>query len=181
MKIKVLLADGFEESEVVIVVDLLRRANYDVSLISITDRKEVVSSHNIKIVVESTFDVENFETGDALFIPGGGVGVENLSKSQKVLKIINEFYKKDKFVIAICAGPQVLELSGILNGKIVTSYPSTEGKLKSIKEYSTEKVVVDGKIITSRGFGTAIDLGLKLIEIFSGTSEKEKIKKAIVY
>ncbi|HOV14800.1 MAG TPA: DJ-1/PfpI family protein, partial [Spirochaetota bacterium] len=110
-----------------------------------------------------------------------GLGVENLSKNQAVIDLIKEYFDKKKYVIAICAAPVVLELAGIIKNKTVTSYPSVKEKLKSIKNYSEDKVVIDNKIITSRGFGTAIDLGLRLIELFSGKVEMEKIKKAIVY
>lgn len=176
-----LLANGFEESEAVIVIDLLRRAGYDVKLVSITHDKEVTSSHNLKFITDSTLESEDFANGDAIFLPGGSMGVDNLAANKKVLEIVKEYHNKNKYIIAICAAPYVLEIAGILNGKRVTSYPATKEKLKSIKEYSENKVVIDGKLITSRAFGTSIDLGLALIELFSGEKEKDKIKKAIVY
>ncbi|HPO49133.1 MAG TPA: DJ-1/PfpI family protein [Spirochaetota bacterium] len=181
MKISVLMAEGFEEAEAVIVIDILRRAGFEVNLVSTTNEKKVTGGRKIKIFADYIFEEYNFENADILFIPGGGLGVENLLKSSKVENLIKKYFDQNKYIVAICAAPLVLEKAGVLKGKKVTSYPSTEENLKSIAEYSSEKVVVDGKIITSRGFGTAMDLGLKLVEIFLGKQESDNIKKAVVY
>ncbi len=181
MRVDVFLASGFEESEAIIVIDILRRMDYLVNLISISDQKEVLGGHKVKVIADYTLDNWDIKGCDALFLPGGGLGVENLSKSQKVLDIVKECYENGKYIIAICAAPMVLEKSGILKDKSVTSYPSVREKLKSIKNYSEDKVVIDKKIITSRGFGTAIDLGLEIVKIFSSDADMKKLKESIVY
>ena len=95
-------------------------------------------------------------------------------------------YKNEKYLAAICAAPTVFEKYGFLEGRKATSYPTMEEELKSA-DYQTDKVVVDGKIITSRGMGTAIDFAAKLVEIIKGTkregriTEKYCIRRIIIY
>ncbi len=180
MKIFVLLAPGFEESEAVILIDIFRRANYEVKLISITDKREVTSSRNITIIADDILKNSNFDDMDMLFLPGGMPGTKNLSESEDVIKLVKEAFVKDKYIAAICAAPSVLAIAGILKGKRATAYPGWDEKLTdAIIEKSP--VVVDNKIITSRGFGTAIEMGLKIVEIISGKEESEKLRQAILY
>ena len=95
-------------------------------------------------------------------------------------KLLQKAYKNEKYLAAICAAPTVFEKYGFLEGRKATSYPAMEEELKSA-DYQTDKVVVDGKIITSRGMGTAIDFAAKLVEIIKGTKEKDELLKSIVY
>ena len=95
-------------------------------------------------------------------------------------KLLQKAYKNGKYLAAICAAPTVFEKYGFLEGRKATSYPAMEEELKSA-DYQTDKVVVDGKIITSRGMGTAIDFAAKLVEIIKGTKEKDELLKSIVY
>ena len=181
MKINTFLAEGFEETEAIAVIDLLRRANFNVNIVSITEKTEVNGGHNIKVIADSTISKTNLNDADAIFLPGGGLGVENLSKNQKVLDIVKNFAQDGKYIIAICAAPAVLEKAGVIANKKVTSFPGMKEKLPSIASYLEDSVVIDGKIITSRGIGTAIDLGLKIVEIFKGKDESEKLRKGVVY
>ena len=180
MKIFVLLAPGFEESEAVILIDIFRRANYEVKTISITNQKEVTSSRNITIVADEIFDNVDFNELDMLFLPGGMPGTKNLTESEKVITLVKELFVKDKYLAAICAAPSVLEKAGVLKGKRATAYPGWDEKLVSAI-VEKKGVVVDGKIITARAFGSAIDMGLKIVEIISGKEESEKLRQAIVY
>lgn len=180
MKIKVFLADGFEEAEAIILIDLLRRARYDVETVSISSSLEVVSAHKVTVKADSVLKFAGCAEADCLVFPGGMGGVNNLKANQEILRLIEDFYKKDKYIAAICAAPLILEEARILNGKKVTSFPGLEQSL-SCGSYLEEKVVVDGKLITSRALGTAVDMGLRLIEIFSGKQAAKSVAEAIVY
>jgi protein deglycase len=180
MKICVLLAQGFEEIEAITVIDLLRRANIEVETFSINQSKEVTGGHKITLTADALFDVNISNNFDGIFLPGGGEGVLLLAGENKVIEAVKKFNRADKFIIAICAATFVLERAGIIDNKNVTCYPTWEDKISSAK-ILRENVVVDEKIITSRGVGTAIDLGLKLVEIFVSKEESEKLKKQIVY
>lgn len=180
MKIKMLIADGFEEIEAITLIDLLRRANYDLKTVSINQNNEIEGSHKIKMITDMVFDDVNFNDTDVIVLPGGVPGVPNLVSENKVLDLIKDFYNHNKYIVAICAAPFVLERAGILSGKKITCYPTWEDKINSAK-IKKKDVVVDGRIITARGVGAAIDLGLKLVEIFSSKSDSKILKNSIVY
>jgi 4-methyl-5(b-hydroxyethyl)-thiazole monophosphate biosynthesis len=180
MNIKVLIAKGFEETEAIVLIDLLRRAGYNLKTVSITDDNIVEGGHGIKIITDSTLNKENFDEADMLLLPGGGGGVANLSANDKVLTLVKKFYHANKYIAAICAAPIVLDKAGILKGKTITCYPSEEKNINDAKVIH-DKVVVDGKLITSRGVGTAIDMGLKIIEVVSSKKASNDLKEKIVY
>lgn len=180
MNIRVLLADGFEETEAITLIDLLRRAGYQVQTVSINNSLEVKGAHAITIIADLLLDNENFSDIDMLVLPGGVPGVPNLAKNEKVISTIKSLYSKNKYIAAICAAPYLLEIADVIKGKMVTLYPGWRDKITSAK-LSDEKVVVFDKIITSQGVGTAIDMGLKIIEILSGKDASLKMKEAIVY
>lgn len=180
MNIKVLIAKGFEEIEAITLIDLLRRAGYNLTTVSISSSHEVEGGHNIKMITDSTFDVESFDDMDMLILPGGGDGVLNLASEEKVLKLVKNAYNNDKYIAAICAAPFVLDRAGILDGKEVTCYPSWQDKIVS-GTVKNKGVLADGKIITALGVGTAIDMGLKIVEILSSTEASEDLRKKVVY
>lgn len=180
MKCKLFLAEGFEELEAVTLINLLRRAEFQVDTVSISDKREVAGSKGITIVADRVFAKENFSDIDFILLPGGMPGVKNLSEKKELLSLIKDFNDKKKHIGAICAAPYVLECAGILKGRKATSYPGWKEKMPSAS-YSEDAVVVDGNIITSRGVGTAIDMALKIVDIIKGTENKEKLKKEIVY
>lgn len=180
MRFKILLATGFEETEAITIIDLLRRANYEIKIVSISANNEVEGSHGIKIIADSILMQEDFKDTDAIILPGGVPGVPNLAANERVLNLIKEFFTTDKYIIAICAAPFVLEKAGILKGKKITCFPSWEDKISSA-EIIHQNVVVDGKVITGRGVGAAIEFSLKIVEIFSSKEESEKLRKNIVY
>lgn len=179
MRIIAMMADGFEEAEAVNVIDIVRRAGYEIDLVSISNKKEVKSARNITVFADKLLRECDPDSYDAVFLPGGA-GVEKLKNNDKVIEIVKAYDKEKKIIIAICAAPLVLEKAGIINGKKVTSYPSVKDELSNVI-YLTDKVVIDGNIITSRGFGTSIDLGLKIVEIVSGKSLSDKLRETIVY
>lgn len=180
MNIALLLADGFEEIETITLIDLLRRANLNIDTISINSENKVTGGQNITIEADKKIELVEFDIYDALILPGGSKGVLNLASDNRVIPLVKEFNSKEKFLIAICAAPFLLSQAGIITNFKYTCYPSWHSKIDS-GSYTESNVVVSDKIITSRGVGTAIDLGLKLIEIFISIEKSNEIKKAILY
>ena len=179
-KVFVFLADGFEEIEGLTVVDLMRRAGITITTVSIKNTKQITTSHGITMLTDAIFAETDFADADMLVLPGGMPGTLHLKDHEGLGKLLQKAYKNEKYLAAICAAPTVFEKYGFLEGRKATSYPAMEEELKSA-DYQTDKVVVDGKIITSRGMGTAIDFAAKLVEIIKGTKEKDELLKSIVY
>ena len=179
-KIGVFFAQGCEEMEGLIVVDVLRRAKLEVISISATGQKMVTGSHNITFSTDQLFEEVDFKDLDAIVLPGGMPGTLNLEAHEGVKHKVKEFYEAGKLVSAICAAPSVLGSVGILEGKQATCHPGFEDKLHGalIKE---DTVVIDHNIITSRGMGTAIDFGLAIVSYFGTPELVEDVKKHLVY
>lgn len=161
-KLYIFIAEGTEEVECLTTVDLLRRAGVEVVLVSITDKKEVMTSHKVLVTADAIFSECDFSDGDALFVPGGVPGVPNLTAFAPLLDLIREYNAAGKIVAAVCAGPSVLGAAGILEGKKATCFPGWEDKLTGAT-YTASGVTVDGNIFTGRGLGFSIDLGIALI------------------
>lgn len=179
-KVYVFLADGFEEVEGLAVVDLLRRADIETTMISVSDTTEILGGHGIVVSADKVFEEVGFEDADMLFLPGGTTGVKNLRKHEGLCELLNQFHKQEKMIAAICAAPTLLEELGILEGKNATCYRDLKDKLESCN-YVDANVVKDENIITSQGFGTAIDMGLALVEYFNGTEAANQLQYTIMY
>ncbi len=183
-KVAVMLADGVEESEAIVVIDLLRRSSdiFSVTTFSIMGHKEIHSSHDITFMADELFD-ENVISGyDMIFLPGGGKGTQNLAAFKPLHKLLQQFAKDGKTLAAICAAPYVLFTAGVLDGKQFTCYPGFEEKINNGGSFRPDlPVAQDDEIFTSRGMGTAIDLGLALTMHFGGTSSAMKMYDQIVY
>ena len=179
-KVAAFLAEGFEEVEALTVIDLLRRGNVDVTTVSIMGDKLVKGGHDIPVKADALFEDLNYDGFDMLFLPGGGLGTQNLKAHKELAKVILDFDRKGKKLAAICAAPTVYGELGILKGKNATCYPGCESGLLGAN-YITDSVVEDSHFITSRGVGTAIDMGLKLVSVFKGEEASKALGKAIVY
>lgn len=177
-KAVILLAKGFEEVEAVAVIDVLRRAEIDVTIAGLNDGY-VESVRGVKIISDTTIDTINADDYDIVILPGGIPGSDNLNSDQRVKRLLVEFSQKGKLAGAICAAPYVLANAGLLEGKTVTSYPTYRDKLGNVR-YSEEKVAVDGNILTSRGPATALCFGFAIVEKLVGKQKAEDIKKAML-
>ena len=177
-KLYVLIAEGTEEVECLTTVDLLRRAGVEVCLVSITDSLTVNTSHNVLVTADKIFADCDFTDGDALFVPGGVPGVPNLTACEAVLDLIRSYNNAGKLISAVCAGPSVLGAAGILEGKKATCFPGWEDKLTGAS-YTAAGVTVDGNIITRRGLGFSIDLGLTIISYMVDEATALDIKTRI--
>ncbi len=176
----ILFAPGYEEIEGLTIVDILRRANINTSIIGV-DEKEVTGAHNVTIKTDQTLDELNIDEVDALILPGGAPGFKNLQKNKMVLSMIKEVHKKKKIVAAICASPIVLATAGILNQKKATIYPGMEAEIKKAKgTFVDDLVVVDDNIVTSRGPATTILFSLKLVEILKDKNTSEDVGEKIL-
>jgi 4-methyl-5(b-hydroxyethyl)-thiazole monophosphate biosynthesis len=179
-KVAIFLANGFEEIEALTVVDLLRRANIEITMVSITGNIEVTGSHKITTKADALFENADFEVLDMLVLPGGMPGTKYLSEHAGLDRLLKSFHAKDKKLAAICAAPSVLGNKGLLKGKNATSYPGFEEALLGAHVMNAA-VVMDGNIITSKGMGTAIDFSLSLIKSLVNEEEASKIAKSIQY
>ena len=172
------LADGFEEVEALMVVDILRRAGIETVTVSVSDNYEVKSSHNIVIKADALIKDVDFDKAELIFLPGGIPGTPNLAACKKLVANIKDFNNKGKRLAAICAAPSILGELGILEGKLVSCYPGYEDSLKGAT-YKREKVITDGNVTTARGLGAAIDMGLELVAILKSKDEADSIAEKI--
>lgn len=176
----VFLADGFEEIEGLTVVDLLRRAQVEVTTVSITGENCVHGAHGINVQADTLFEDMIYEEQDMLVLPGGMPGTLNLGRHKGLEALLRKFYQKEKYIAAICAAPSVFGKYGFLEGRKATAYPGFEEALAGA-EVVRDAVAVSDFVITSRGMGTAIAFSLALIELLIGKDKAEQIGKSIIY
>jgi len=162
-KVALILAVGFEEIEALTPVDVLRRANIEVTTISITDSKLVTGAHNITIVTDTTFKESDFNLFDAIILPGGMPGTNNLNAHQELKELLINFSKNNKLIGAICAAPLVLGELGLLKNKSAICYPGFEQHLIGANLIN-QSVVKDTNIVTANGVGAAMQFALYLVE-----------------
>ncbi|MCX8068973.1 MAG: DJ-1/PfpI family protein [Thermodesulfovibrionales bacterium] len=174
----ILLAKGFEEVEAVAVIDVLRRAQIEVTLAGLNEGF-VESARGVKIIPDTTIDTIKSEDYDIVILPGGMPGTDNLNADSRVKKLLLEFASKGRLTGAICAAPYVLANAGLLEGKKATSYPTYKDKIGNV-DYKEDKVVVDGNVLTSRGPATALCFGFAIVERLVGKEKSEEIKKAML-
>ncbi len=179
-KVSVFLADGLEEIEGLTVVDILRRANVEVSMVSVTGRRQVQGAHGIGIMADETFEEADFSETGMLVLPGGLPGTTHLQEHEGLRELLLAFDREEKQIAAICAAPSVLGGLGLLRGKKACCYPSFEEKMDA-SEVLYDPVVTDGHITTGRGMGAAIPFALRLTELLCGKETAEKIGKSILY
>jgi len=175
-KILVPLVDGFEEIEMISVVDILRRAGIEVTMAGIGGNI-VTGAHNIRVSADARLMDINTDNFSGIVLPGGSLGTDNLMRSERVLNIVNDFSKQGKLVAAICAAPRILAKLGLLKERKATIYPGYE---KELGRPRNDPVVADGNIITSQGPGTAVAFALKIVEQLMGKPKAPQIKQDIV-
>lgn len=176
----VFLAEGFEEIEGLTVVDILRRAGVDTQMVSITEERMVMGSHNIPVQADICFKDADFSGAELLVLPGGMPGTLNLGACKELTELLVQFYESGRKVAAICAAPSVLGDLGILKGKKAACYPGFEARLTGA-EVVFDKVAQDGNVTTSRGMGTAIPFALSLVAQLVSEEKALELKKGIVY
>jgi protein deglycase len=175
----VFFATGFEEVEAMAIVDVLRRANIPVTMVSLTGSFEITGAHQISVVADQLFEDVNFDEAAMLVLPGGMPGAKNLSLHEGLKKQILKFNENNMPLGAICAAPLVFGELGILEGKEATSYPGFESFLKGAK-LSKATVVTSGNIVTGKGPGVAISFALKIVESLKGKELADTIGRNMI-
>ena len=179
-RVALLFATGTEECEALNVVDILRRAGMDLSIVSISGDKKVTGSHDITIIADEIIEDHDFSKDDVLVIPGGMPGTRYMQEHELVNKAIKELYDSDRFVCAICAAPTILGKGGYLKDKDACVYPGLEDGLVGAK-VNFKPVNRDGNVITSRGLGTAIPFALEIISAVQGSEKASEMAEKIVF
>lgn len=179
-KIYMFLADGFETVEALAPVDVMRRAGLQVVTVSIMGRKEVLSAQDVNVAADILFEDCDFTDADAVVLPGGSVGTENMSAHTPLRAVVDRMNNQGKLVAAICAAPMVFGRMGILNGRKATCYPGCEGDLAGA-EYTAATVQNDGNIITACGPGVSFDFGFAIVEYFCGVSMVETLRSQMQF
>lgn len=178
--IYIFLANGFEEVEALAPIDLLRRASFEVTTVSITEHLAVIGSHNIPVIADTTIDrLGDCSDAEMLLLPGGMPGTKHLAACEKLTELLLTQNKASKPIAAICAAPSVLGALGILEGKEAICYPGFEEKLTGAV-ISDKRVVRDGNILTAAGAGVAVEFGLAAIEMLADADKSAAIRKAIL-
>lgn len=176
-KAVIILAPGFEEVEAVTPIDFLRRANIEVCVVGL-NALDVTGSRQLTIKADTTIDdiAGNF---DALIIPGGLPGADNLAADARVQNLIKEHHRKKGLLAAICAAPaRVLAPLGALDNRQATCYPGFETEMAAPIQYSDQTVVIDGNLITGQGPGTAADFSLAIIACLIDQKAADQVAKS---
>ncbi|MDF3056774.1 MAG: yajL [Rariglobus sp.] len=173
----VILPEGFEELEAVAPIDLLRRAGVEVTVASLGDNRSVTGRNAITLHTDTTLAaIESGRLFDLLFLPGGP-GVRHLRADPRVRTTVLAHHAADRWLAAICAAPTVLHDAGLLAGRRYTAHFSVANELPAI--LADERTVTDGRLLTSRGAGTATDFGLLLVEKLVSQEKSREIAQSI--
>jgi 4-methyl-5(b-hydroxyethyl)-thiazole monophosphate biosynthesis len=173
------LAEGFEEIEAITIIDVLRRAGLNVITVSVSENFIVTGSHKIPVRADILFGDADYEKADMIILPGGMPGAKNLSEHKGLNSQILNYFKEGKLLGAICAAPMVFGNLGILKGKNAVCYPGFEIYLPGAN-IENSHVVKDGKIITGRGPGVALQFTLEIVSLLKDEETTAKLKKSMM-
>ena len=178
-RVLVPIAEGFEEIEAVTIVDLLRRAGIEVHTASL-DGPRVTGSHDIALMADIALDAAVADDYDMIVLPGGMPGAEHLRNDPRVISLLRRFAAEGRYTAAICAAPSVLAHAGLLEERAATSFPGflSADSAPGIR-LRDDAVVVDGKVVTSRGAGTAMEFGLVLIDLLEGDAAMQRVRQRL--
>jgi len=171
------LANGSEDLEAVTVLNILRRAGIEAVSASL-DGQPIRGSRGTLLIPDTSLDEALKRDFDMVVLPGGQPGTNNLKADARIIKLVQHMAADGRYVCAICAAPSVLATAGLLDGKRATSFP---GSLDAFPEVShqAQAVVEDGKLITSRGPGTAMDFALTLVERLVGKARRDEVESGL--
>ncbi|CAH1772443.1 unnamed protein product [Owenia fusiformis] len=173
----VILAEGAEEMETIIAVDVMRRGEINVTLAGLSGVDPVKCSRGVVIVPDTSLEkaLAGGTTYNVVVLPGGNGGAKAMAESEKVKEILQNQEKAGRTIAAVCAAPIVLAKHDIAKGSSVTSHPAVKDTLVKDYKYSEERVVKDGNIITSRGPGTSFEFALKIVETLQGKDKADSL------
>lgn len=179
MKVAVFLAQGFEEMEALVTVDVLRRAKFDVTTVSIQSERLVEGGHGIPVLADITFEEGDWVQTDLLILPGGMPGTNHLQAHEGLRVLLIAHSSEKKWIGAICAAPRILGKLGLLKGQFATCYPGYEEDLEGAILVD-EKVVVSSHFITGKGAGASLDFALKMVELFIDYETAQDLRTSMI-
>ena len=172
------LANGSEELEAVTVLDILRRGGIEAVSASL-DGQPIRGSRSTMLIPDTSLDEALKRRFDMVVLPGGQPGTNHLKSDARIIKLVQGMAADDLFVCAVCAAPSVLATAGLLDGKLATSFPGALDAFPKVLR-RPQAVVEDGKFITSRGPGTAMDFALTLVERLAGKAKRDEVEAGLV-
>lgn len=172
------LAQGSEDLEAVTILNILRRAGIEAVSASL-DGQPVRGSRGTVIVPDTSLDEALKRDFDMVVLPGGQPGTNNLKADARIVRLVQRMAAADRYVCAICAAPSVLAAAGVLDGRHATSFPGSLDAFPRVLR-QPQAVVEDGKLITSRGPGTAMDFALTLVERLVGAAKRKEVEAGLV-
>ncbi|WP_121628206.1 DJ-1 family glyoxalase III [Poseidonibacter antarcticus] len=177
-KIIIAISNGFEEIEAISIIDICRRANIEVT-IAATEDIQTAGANSIKIVADCLIDTINSSDFDMIVLPGGLPNAFNLAENEKVQSLLKEFKEQNKNIGAICAAPYALHKADVLNENF-TCYPSFEKEIRENGYHEDDAIVIDGKVITSRGPATAMSFALEIVNILCEEETYTNVKNGLL-
>jgi 4-methyl-5(b-hydroxyethyl)-thiazole monophosphate biosynthesis len=178
-RVLVPLADGFEEIEAMTIIDVLRRAGLDVTTAGLK-AGSAKGAHGVEVNPDTEIGKVEGDSFDVLVLPGGMPGAANLKSDRRVLDLVRNLHERGKYTAAICAAPMVLAAAGVVSGTPVTCYPGFEKELGDARYREDQRVVRSGKVITSRGPGTALEFALALVEELCGPAKAKELSEGML-
>ena len=179
-KVLVPIAEGFEEIEAVTIIDVLRRAELDVTVAGLGSAGPILGSRGIRIQPDLALDELDLAVFDVIVLPGGLGCTEALMGDEMLLASLRAHHGAGKLTAAICAAPRVLAEAGVIDGVPVTSHPSVRGKLGKAEVRDAPRVIHSGNVMTSQGAGTAMEFALALVEELCGADKASELATAMV-
>ncbi len=176
----IFLAEGFEESEALLPLDILRRGGLDAITVSVTSDRIVKSSHGVQVVADALISEISAEDVQMIILPGGLPGATNLDECQSLDKMIMDFASKGKSLAAICAAPMVYGKRGLLRGKKATCYPGFDKYLDGA-EYTGVLVECVDNFILGKGPAAAAEFGFAILEKLAGREKANEVRKGMLY
>ena len=177
-KMLVPLAEGFEEIEAITIIDVCRRGGIDVTIAGVNEMVNK-GGQGIEVAADCLLDSLDIDNFDMITLPGGLAGTLVLSESKNVQSILKQMKEQGKYIGAICAAPLALHTAGVLNQEF-TCYPSIENQIRIDGYHQDQNTVIDGKVLTSQGVGTAIDFALKIVRELQGEPTFNNLKESIL-
>ena len=174
------LAEGFEEIEALMVVDICRRAKLDLMTVSVTGELQVLGSHSIPVQADILFEDGDYSDLSMLILPGGGLGTQNLENHEPLMELMEQCAKEGKYISAICAAPRILGNHGLLQDEKACCYPGNEEFLLGA-EVMHEPAVVSGNYITGRGMGCSMEFAFAIVERMAGSAVMEEVREKVMY
>lgn len=176
----VFLAEGFEETEALETVDILRRADIEVQTVSITGSKQVTGAHHITVCADCLLEEAEMDDSQMLVLPGGLPGATNLASCAPLLHAIQVQVAAGRYVAAICAAPMVLGKLGLLEHRRATCYPGFDKYLAGA-DYTARLVETDGNIITGKGPAAVAEFAFALVRILAGEAIEQEVRRGMLF